>query len=170
VDPSFNEDGTVRFSVSDGADRAAALALEPDGGVVLAGYAAAGGQDEWGVSRLGPHGHLDPSFGDRGVMVTSFGGGFDEASGVAVQPNGKIVVVGRVHTSESATDIGVLRLKPTGGRDRTFGHGGRVLTDVGGASNEAHALVIQKDEDIVVAGDAIVNGTRRFVAARYLST
>jgi uncharacterized delta-60 repeat protein len=170
LDPSFNGRGSIRFSVSDGADRAAALALEPDGGVILAGYAAAGGRDEWGVARLGPHGHLDPSFGDRGVTVTSFGGGFDEASGVAVQPNGKVVVVGRIHTSDAATDIGVLRLRPTGGHDRTFGHGGRVLTDVGGATNEAHGVVIQSNGKIVVVGDAIVGGTRRFVAARYLSS
>ena len=169
LDPTFNGRGSIRFSVSDGADRVAAIALEPDGSVVLAGYAADARRDEWAIARLGPHGHLDASFGTGGAIVTSFGAGFDEADGVAVQPNGKIVVVGRIHAGDAA-DIGVLRLKPTGGRDRAFGHGGRVLTEVGGAANEARDVALQPDGKIVVAGDAIVDGARRFVAARYVPT
>ena len=81
---------------------ARAVALQADGKLVLVGGVSAGGRDEWGVIRLGPHGRLDPTFGDRGTLVTGFGPGFDEANAVAVQSNGKLLVAGQDPRRRSA--------------------------------------------------------------------
>ena len=136
---------------------------------MLAGGVAAGGRDGWGLIRLGPRGHLDPTFAEQGRLVIDFGPGFDEAQGVALQTNGKLLVAGRIHDG-TKDDIGVLRLKPDGGRDRTFGAGGRVLTDVAGGSDDARDLTIASNGKIVVTGDAIVDRIRRFVVVRYLAS
>jgi uncharacterized delta-60 repeat protein len=169
LDPSFHGDGVVRVDVSPGADKACGLALQPDGKIVLVGATAAGGRNGWGLIRLGPRGRLDPTFGVGGKVVTSFGPGYDEADAVAVQINGKLVVAGRIG-SDTKDDIGVMRFKPGGAHDRTFGAGGRVLTDVAGGSDAARDLVIASNGKIVVVGEAAIDRIRRFVVARYRVT
>ena len=169
LDETFNDDGIARIDVESGADKAMALVLQGDGKVVLAGAVSAAGRDEWGVIRLGPHGHLDPTFGELGRVVTDFGPGYDEADAVALQPNGKIVVSGRIRAG-AHDDAGLLRLKIGGRHDRSFGAGGRVLTDVAGGSDAARDVVIQSNGKIVIAGEASIDRIKRFLVARYLSS
>ncbi len=168
LDPSFDADGISRVDVAPGADRARAIAQQSDGTFVLTGGVSAGGRDEWALIRLGARGHLDPTFGNHGRLVTDFGPGFDEAYDVAVQANGKMLVAGRIREG-NMDDIGVLRLKPGGGHDRTFAAGGRALTDVAGGSDAARALTIAPNGKIVVAGEATIGRIRRCVVVRYLS-
>jgi uncharacterized delta-60 repeat protein len=167
LDPTFDGDGISRVDVAPRADRANALVLQSDGKLVLAGGVSAGGREEWGLIRLGPRGRLDPTFAMKGRLVTDFGPGFDEANAVAVQDNGKILVAGRIHEGNK-DDIGVLRLKPSGGHDRTFAAGGRTLTDIAGGSDAARDVAIAPNGKIVVTGEATVQRIRRFVVARYL--
>ncbi len=162
-DDTFDGDGIARIDVGGGADKATASALQPDGKLILVGAASG----DWGTVRLGSRGHLDRDFGDGGVLVSAFGGGYDEASAVALQPNDKIVVAGRIR-ADAKDDVGVLRLKPSGRHDLAFGAGGRVLTDVTGGSDAANGLVIQANGKIVVAGETTVDGIRRFAVLRYL--
>ncbi len=169
LDPSFDGDGIARVDVAPGADRPRSIAQQGDGKLVLAGGVSAGGRDEWGLIRLGARGHLDPTFGTHGRLVTDFGPGFDEAQAVAVQANGRLLVAGRIRAGNK-DDIGILRLKPGGGHDRTFGAGGRALTDVAGGSDAARDLTIATNGKIVVTGEAMVGRIRRFVVARYLSS
>ena len=162
--------GTVALiDVASGADRGRAAVLQADGKLVIVGGVSAGGRDEWGVVRLGPHGRLDPTFGGHGELVTGFGPGFDEANAVAVQGNGKLLVAGRIRDDEHRKDdMGLLRLKPGGGHDRAFAAGGRALTDVAGGSDAARDLTIASNGKIVVTGEATVDRIRRFVVARPL--
>ena len=169
LDETFSDDGIAKIDVGPGADKALALALQGDGKLVLAGAASAAGRDEWGLIRLGSRGHLDPDFGELGRVVTDFGPGYDEADGVAVQPNGKIVVAGRIRAG-THDDVGLLRLKSGGRHDRTFGAGGRVLTDVAGGSDAARDLAIGSNGKIVVAGEAPIDRIKRFLVARYLES
>ncbi|MEO8422748.1 MAG: delta-60 repeat domain-containing protein [Actinomycetota bacterium] len=169
LDPSFGGDGITRVDVAPGADRANAITRQDDGKFVLVGGVSAGGRAEWGLIRLGPRGHLDPTFGKHGRLMTDFGPGFDEADAIAIQDNGRLLVAGRIREGNE-DDIGVLRLKPGGGHDRTFGAGGRVLTDVAGGSAAARDLVIASNGKIVLTGEATVERIRRFVVARYLSS
>jgi uncharacterized delta-60 repeat protein len=169
LDPGFARDGIARVDVAQGADRARAAATQSDDKIVIVGGVSDTGRDEWGLIRLGPHGHLDPTFGDHGKLVTDFGPGFDEAGGVAIQDNGKLLVAGRIREDDRAKDdIGLLRLKPGGGHDRAFAAGGRALTDVAGGSDAARDLTIASNGRIVVTGEATVEKIRRFVVARYL--
>ncbi|MGZ4109160.1 MAG: hypothetical protein ACXVP7_05680 [Actinomycetota bacterium] len=167
LDTTFGDRGVARLDPSAGPDRASALAVQGDGKLVLVGSAAAGGRHEWAVVRLGPHGRLDPSFGDGGAVVTSFGPGFDEAGAVAIQSNGKIVVAGRIH-ARATDDFGIVRFRVGGRHDVTFGQGGRVLTDLAGGADAIFALAIQPNGKIVAAGQGTIDGERRFAVARYL--
>ncbi|GAB3049947.1 hypothetical protein GCM10027053_06070 [Intrasporangium mesophilum] len=98
-----------------------------------------------GVPAEASPGDLDPTFGGHGLVVTDFGGE-EGASAVAIQADGKIVVVG-----EADGDFVVVRYLPDGAFDTSFGVGGRQVTDFGGM-DVATAVAIQGDGRIVVAG------------------
>ena len=113
-------------------------------------------------------GSLDPSFGDGGVVTRSLGSGEDPfIGGIAVQPDGKIVVAG----GSSPGDHGLLlaRYLPDGLPDPSFGDGGYVETQVG-VWAFAESIALQPDGKIVVAGGSYQgddNVLEEFTLARY---
>lgn len=118
----------------------------------------------------GAMGDVDTSFGG-GILVTPGGLTDDYVRGVAVQADGKPVVVGHgVFSPATGTDFMLLRHLRDGGLDPSFGTGGRVSTafNNGGASDEAQAVVVQPDGKILVAGASDQGGTGYdFAVARY---
>lgn len=118
------------------------------------------------VTVYGPPGSLDTSFAG-GRMILGPGDGDDYGRAVAVQADGKLVVAGR--SAERRGDFALIRVDRDGQLDPTFGDGGRVLTDIEGVNNEIHAIAIQPDGKIVVAGAVSFVGTGDdFALARYL--
>jgi uncharacterized delta-60 repeat protein len=101
-------------------------------------------------------GDLDPTFGIGGKVTTDLGRSVDSANAVAVQADGKLVVVGQTfkNNDSSNEDFAVARYNTDGTLDSTFGHRGRVRTDFPTLAAEASAVVIQSDGKIVVAGGA----------------
>ena len=119
--------------------------------------------------RFGPKGLLDKSFGNRGKVITAFGPAYEYAYGVAVQPNGKIVVVGRALRGPAPTSAWSATRRG-GSLDGTFGarRQGRSPTS-SAATDTARGVALQTNGKIVVAGDAATGTTRRRMAvARYL--
>ncbi len=115
-------------------------------------------------------GGLDESFGSAGMVTVDFGPTrFDFSTGVAVQPDGKIVVgATSCDSSPPYCAFALVRCESDGRLDATFGSGGRVLTNLQGA--EAHALALQPDGKIVLAGLAVGDAsatTSTFALARY---
>jgi uncharacterized delta-60 repeat protein len=152
----FGSSGQVQL---DGTLRAHAVA--PDGRIVLAGSSGVALQ----VMRLLPNGVLDQTFGGGGsVVVTNLQFSY-RARAVAVQPDGRIVVVG--YTESTPQNLAVARLTTSGNADPTFSGDG--FTTVSFSSDNAigEAVLIQPDGKIVVAGSAIVGGDWDFVAARF---
>lgn len=79
---------------------ARALALQPDGRILVAGLSyedADYSGSSWALLRYLPDGRLDASFGRGGVVVTDFGTSEDWAAGIALQPDGRIVVGGSIY-------------------------------------------------------------------------
>ena len=124
LDATFGVGGRVITDVAGGSDNARAIAFQPDGKIVVGGKAG----DYALVARYGTGGVLDGTFAGDGTREFRFGRFENDANGVALQPDGKIVVAG---TKEGANfDFGVARLKPGGGLDSTFSGDGKVVTDV----------------------------------------
>ncbi len=114
-------------------------------------------------------GQLDPSFGSSGKQVIPFdlgGSGFDGAFDVAVQPDGKIVLVGGAEKLGADTDFAAIRLRPDGSLDPTFGTGGKttVWFDLGGTKADyAAAVALRPDGGIFLAGPVTgADGDRDF--------
>lgn len=70
---------------------------------------------------------------------------------MAVQPDGKIIVVGS-SAMPAGTQVSLVRYLRDGGVDTSFGKGGKVITAVGRGSDAGTAVALQADGKIVVAG------------------
>jgi uncharacterized delta-60 repeat protein len=109
------------------------------------------------VSMLAPQlaqaaaGDLDLRFGNGGVVVTNFSQTEDYAFGIAVQPDGKIVVSGQ---SGIYPDLhsALARYNRNGRLDSTFGTGGKVVVTFDSISDYLFAIALQSDGKIVGAG------------------
>ena len=109
--------------------------------------ATAASADDFALARYNPNGSLDTSFSGDGKQTTDFGG-FDEANGVALQGDGKIVAVGRASAGD---DFALARYNPNGSLDTSFSGDGKQTTDFGG-SDEANGVALQGDGKIVAVG------------------
>lgn len=101
-------------------------------------------------------GDLDPTFGTGGMVMTDISRSTDIANAVAIQADGKLVVVGTTYKNNdySSEDFVVTRYNTDGTLDNTFGSRGRVRTDFPGLAGVPSSVVIQSDGKIVVAGGA----------------
>ncbi|RKT06111.1 putative repeat protein (TIGR01451 family)/uncharacterized delta-60 repeat protein [Streptomyces sp. 3211.6] len=172
LDPTFNgdgdNDGKIQTDLRGGDDVADAVAVQPDGKLVVAGYSA--DPDVTGsftVARFNPDGSLDTSFDGDGFTFTDFGTtGPQEAFGIAIQPGGAIVAAG-----ESGTDVALARYNPADGSlDTTFDGDGKVTTGFAGGSASAYDVTLQSDNKIVIAGRSGYNypsNDSDFALARY---
>ena len=116
-------------------------------------------------------GDLDPLFGSGGMVMTDLGRSTDIANAVAIQADGKSVVVGTTYRNNdfSDEDFVVTRYNTDGMLDNTFGNRGKVRTDFPGLAAVPSSVVIQPDGKIVVAGGAFPLFTflGNFKVARY---
>src|SRR2546426_10483842 len=86
-------------------------------------------------------GDLDPTFGNGGIAIADRGNTpiiFYTAGAMAIQPDGKIVVVGE-GTTGGYWDSAVVRFKPDGSLDSSFGGTGGVVTPLSGIFGGAMA-------------------------------
>lgn len=92
-------------------DFSVAVAVQPDGKFVVAGQVSSGTVNDFGIVRYDANLVLDPTFGTSGMLLVDFFGGGDGANDVALQPDGKLVVVG-VAANGTSTGLGLLRAHP----------------------------------------------------------
>ncbi len=103
---------------------------------------------------------LDSSFDEDGKATTDFGG-YDQAYGVAIQADGKIVAVGF-----SNSDFAVARYNMDGKLDPRFDGDGRLISNLG-QLEKGKAVILQGDGKILVTGSYFYWGGDDFVLARY---
>jgi uncharacterized delta-60 repeat protein len=157
LDISFGNAGRVVTDFMNGStDTGHAIAIEPDGQIVVVGATTAGGGGaNFALARYDPDGSPDTDFSFDGRVATDFAGQDDEAFGVVLQPDdGKIIVVGRTSIG-GGTTFALARYLPNGDLDLDFGTegNGKVVTEWTGL-DEALGVVLQPDGKIVVAGKA----------------
>lgn len=160
LDSSFGSGGVaVTDAGSLTSDHGHAVAVQPDGKILVAGSSATTAAD-FLLARYTSAGALDTSFGSGGIVTTSFGSGHDDAYGMALQSDGRIVLVGR--TANGATfDWAAARYTVTGDLDTTFGSGGKVVTPGNGGSDYPRDVVVDTQGRIVAAG-RIHDGTSTY--------
>lgn len=154
-DASFGVDGKVVNDFFKTLKRANALAIQPDGKLIVAGYGEFNQSGDFALARFNSDGSLDATFGFKGVMLTRFPSGGSEATSLALQPNGQIVVAGFANNRLGTnSDFALARYDRHGFPDRAFNKTGRVTIDFRGDVDNAYAVGVLPDGMIVISGYA----------------
>jgi len=168
LDSSFDGDGLVTYTLAD--TDVAAVALAPDGKIVVAGRTTFGVVQtwDWFVMRFNSDGSPDLTFGGGdGFISKDFGQNFgEEIQAVKVQSDNKIVVVGTI--TEATSNLATARFLENGDPDNSFSGDGFDIVDFFGGVDAASDLIVDPDGKIVVVGGSVPAGSyRRFVLLRY---
>jgi len=176
LDKTFGAGGKVQTDFPGLAAVASSVVIQPDGKIVVAGgaFPLFTFLGDFKLVRYNSNGSLDTSFGDGGIVTTTFPEG-SYAFDMALQTDGKIIAAGTVFVDfnpgdSSNTDFALARYNQDGTPDGTFGNGGQVTTDFVGLEDDAFSVLIQPDGKIVAVGSANDPATYYdFAAVRYLS-
>src|SRR5690349_14809111 len=150
LDPAFGNGG---IALTPGGGVTDAI-RQPNGDIVVSTGS--------GVARFLPTGKMDTTFGSGGTAPAGFAGG-EGGTGVALQPDGKIIWVGSQNTpgfpAFGTFSFAVARFNANGSLDTSFGTGGRASVEffappMQGAQEFARAVLVQPDGKILVAGSA----------------
>ena len=167
LDPSFGTNGIVTTTIP-GSTFAGSpdILIQPDGKLLIC-FSANSASSGFNITlaRYNPDGSLDTTFSGDGIVTSPFAAGdFDEARALALQPDGKIVVSGRVGISNAS--FAVVRYHPDGTLDTTFDQDGIVTTQIfqGGI---AAGVAVQADGKIVAAGSTFNGSADFFTVIRY---
>lgn len=172
LDAAFGTGGKVVTAVgaARATDQAHAVAVQPDGKILVGGLTATTGTDyDFLLVRYNADGSLDGTFGNGGKVITSFGASTDRINTILVQDDGKIVVGGDSDQgTATGVDFALARYNADGTLDAGFGNGGKALTPVraNASRDSVYAISFQTvgAEKRLVA----VGGEGDFSAVRYL--
>jgi len=168
IDESFTGDAgargkfTLNVGVAGFESFVSAIAVQPDGKLLLAGQCKA--QDRLGdacIARLLPDGRLDPSFvgpggNARGAFVLPISGVEDSVTALLVQADGRIVLLGSCLAADNVRRSCGARLLADGTLDSSFGGpagtgNGRFVHSLSGDADHEISARLQSDQRIVIA-------------------
>ncbi len=171
IDPSFGTSGfqfiSFGTSTTPQAVGATALAIGPNGKIdTLGGTTMPTGDQVFAVAQLTSNGMLDTSFDGTGMTTVNFqlagttpGNEMDSPSGIVVQPNGSVVVVGSASmppstTGPTLTQAAVARLTAAGTLDPSFNGTGKLTYtyNLGGSSDDFASSVALDGSLIAIGG------------------
>src|SRR5215831_13943082 len=121
LDPTFGINGVVITRISPSYDGANAVAMQPDGKIVVSGFrldATLGYEME--VIRYNPDGTRDVTFGRSGITVVNVNSFETSANDLAIQDDGRMVVA----CTYGDEDFCVIRINSDGSLDSSFADDG----------------------------------------------
>lgn len=145
IDPTFGIDGKILTDFGSD-DYVSDLVLQSDSKIVVAGWtnSSVSSGSDFAIARYTRDGTLDSTFGREGKVTTSFGGP-DLINGITLQPDGKIIAVGKQNFIFPI----LVRYTSNGILDSSFGNKGEITLNLEGIS-----AIVQPDSKIIVAGTA----------------
>ena len=167
LDTSFNGTGKIITNIGLGNDAATAVAVQPDGKLVLAGYCLNGTTNDFCALRYNADGTLDTSLNGTGKIITSVGQGDDIPYAIALQADGKLVLAG---VCVGDNRFCAVRYNGNGSLDTGFNGTGKVIsagTPGDFVRGGSAALVLQPDGKLVIAGTCAGSRLGDFCAVRH---
>ncbi len=170
IDLGFSSDGVITTAVGSSNSLAQSVALQPDGKIVVVGSSYNGNNNDFAIVRYNTDGGLDATFSGDGMLSVALGSSTDIANSVALQPDGKIIVVGSstifdVELGFLRTVFAVARFNADGTADTLFSDtgSGNLTTAIGSSDSSSAGVVLQPDGKILLFG----NSGRDFALVRY---
>ena len=172
LDSSFPVIGIMSAGVSADALQIWAVEIQSDEKIVAVGQKSdSPAVSSFFAERYFSSGKPDPSFGQGGMVVTSIENQntSSNASGLTIQQDGKIVVVGASYDpGPKRTSGAVVRYNSDGSADAGFGSGGQLAIQIGSDFDQEFSAIQQPDGKLVVGGEAWdSDGSIKFAVLRF---
>jgi uncharacterized delta-60 repeat protein len=168
LDNTFDGDGIATAPESFATHSASAMVIAANGKIT-----ATGGNftSEFIAVRFNPDGTLDSNFGTGGRAAAFFTGQYGYPNSAALQPDGKLIIAGKVEFNSSFYDFALARFTADGNPDTGFDADGKLTSDIGEATVDTTAVAVQADGKIITAGrhtiPAPVSNNTNFTVFRY---
>lgn len=157
LDKSFGIGGIANTRFGEVYLNGQSVAIQDDGKIVSVATTVLPGREyDYLLVRYNPDGSLDNSFGKDGIVTTDVCY-TDNADAVAIQKDGKIVVVGSSYDTVSSSGKGfsLARYNSDGSLDSTFDKDGKVVTSISALPDKAYSVAIQSNGKIIAIGHAL---------------
>jgi uncharacterized delta-60 repeat protein len=155
LDTSFGHGGKLTTAIGGGVTLNAITAFlvrQPDGKLVAVSMGYRGAYSYFALVRYQSDGSLDTTFGHGGRVTTRISRLDYFPSALVLQPDGKLVAAAGTSSAQGSGGFLLVRYKPNGRLDRSFGRGGKV-TAKGTTDNDTYAgLVLLPHGELVAAG------------------
>ncbi len=159
LDTSFDNDGKAMTLINGKGinGNSAAVAIQQDDKIVIACSYSDDTYTKIGVVRFNSDGSLDSDWGTKGIVQTSVGNYDDEAFGIAIQPDNKILVTGYTYSSKTMNDFFIIRYNTDGSPDMNFDSNGIFIKPIGSdySYDTAYGITVA-DDKIIVCGTSEV--------------
>lgn len=166
-DLSFGIDGKVMSDIGGQSSEADAVALQPDGRVLIAGSAYDGKYYSVLVGRFLTNGVPDSSFGTNGFTITRVGTNYSSGTIIRLQPDGKILVGGSAETADA--DFLVLRYLANGALDMSWAENGKAVVGIGTGDDVLSGLALLPDGKVIASGYGVFVSQYKISLARFNS-
>lgn len=178
IDSTFGQAGIAVTDIGGVTNEAHGLQVLSDNSLLVSGFApivvsstnggpVVASEPLTAVVRYKSNGTLEGTFGTGGRVQLP---GDNVGRGLAVQANGRIVLVGTIETvpfPATKKELALMRLLANGTIDDSFGSGGRVRTAFTDRGDEGFDIALQSDGKIVAAGASNTQLNSNFAVARY---
>ena len=168
LDESFGVGGTVRTPLAGSSAILGGLIIQPDGKVLVGGSVITGSNSWFELVRYNPDGSFDPTFGTGGRIQTATSTHTLRLTGLALQPDGKVVAAGEEVDLYQST-IMLARFSSSGELDPTFGTNG-VARKPFNAISRTGSLALLEDGKLLMTTTAAYGVYDRFAVLRFDST
>ena len=152
-DNTFGTNGKQLNQLQSSASFAYSVAIQKDTQIVAAGRVIINGQNNFALIRYTKNGSLDTTFSNDGMQSSVVGSDAYTGQGVAIEPDGKIVLAGyRESLSGGTSSFAMARYNIDGSLDSGFGNSGFQTTDISSNLDLTNAIAINSDGRIAVGG------------------
>lgn len=159
LDSSFGDSGVKAVGAAAADERAMAVAIRPDGRILVAGTSNRNGNDDFELRQFLDDGQPDASFGDKGVVTApiSTTGVADRVTDMVLLPNGQAFVVGNTGSfvndeADGNTQPVVARFDKTGALDKFFSNDGIETAVPVGTSGTLRNVLLFDNARVIISG------------------
>ena len=151
-DLTFGGSGIKNLIINGVTTHVKSVVVQSDGKILLVGNARnSSGNNDFSIIRLNSDANYDTTFGSGGLSIFDIGSLADEAFGIAVQTDGKIIVTGQTTVAATGYDFATIRLNINGALDTSFATSGISIVAFS-AQDYGRSIDIQADGKILVVG------------------
>lgn len=172
VDLGFGTNGSFKIYLT-GPGQCRAIALRPDGKILLAGNYVPGEGRRFVVVRVRENGRIDDTFGYLGIAKPYMIGNDNSIEAISLLPDGRILLAGTVNVNEYQRNFAVVLLSSDGVQDLTFGVNGLVQIPFPGGNviSELKSMSVSASGLVTLVGNATAFGsTSTSIAIARIST